>query len=287
VHLAFPTGTNVVASKQNPYLFMMGMTAAVQGYGLGDYLSKLPYTKYYIIGSDYVYGHQLIDYAWGRLTKINNKGTKMGEAWPASGAADFTPYITAILSAKPEAVLAALPGIDDSNFIKQAKGFGYFDKVVHTTVMGLSPSVTVAFGKDMPTGIIGGSNYDSIYCEQKYAEAKAFNAKYNAKAGNYTNVYGDAQEAYDAGRALFAAIQAAGTTAADKLIPVLENVKLATGPRGDAYMLPATHRFVQSCYVGVTTYIPDCKYAVLKDTKEYKGLDFLMSDAEIMAGWKK
>ncbi len=45
----------------------------------------------------------------------------MVEAWPKLGQADFTPYITQLLSAQAEVVYSGLWGVELVAFIRQAK----------------------------------------------------------------------------------------------------------------------------------------------------------------------
>ena len=286
VHLAFPTGTNVLEGKFNHYLFMMGTTADLTSFTVATYLADLPYKNYYTIGLDYVFGHQLRDYAWQRLTKLRPDVKKIDEAWPKVGTEDYTPYVTAIISAKPDAVIAALPGIDDSNFIKAASGFGYFDKVKHVTLIGGNLSTVVPFGKDFPKGVIGGSNYALPYALDKYPVGKTFIDKYNARAGNYKWYLNNAFIAYDAIRMLAKAIEQSKATRGDALITAIENSKI-DGGRGTLEMRPATHLLMNPGYVGVTAFTPDYPFAVLDNAKEYRGLDYMLSDQQIEAGWKK
>jgi len=58
---------------------------------------------------------------------ITNKGVlkKLGESWWKVGEPDFTPYITAILSAKPDAVIVATGGRDCVPFLKAAQTTGF------------------------------------------------------------------------------------------------------------------------------------------------------------------
>jgi branched-chain amino acid transport system substrate-binding protein len=284
--LAFPTGTNVVAPRFNKYLFMVSQTADLCGFALGEYLASKPFKTYYTIGLDYIYGHQLVEYTWSRLKERKPQVVKVGEAWPKIATEDYTPYITAILAKKPDAVIAGMAGIDDTNFMKQAKGFGYFDQVQHATVIGLSYNNRVPAGKSFPENVIGGSHYDERYYEGKYPAYKSFNEKFDRKAGDYKYFYGTSHVAYDTMYLLVGAIKKAGSTQADKLVEALENSQV-DGTRGKIEMLGKTHRLANPWLVGVSTYEKGFPYAVLKDIKEYRGLKYMLSDQAIMEGWHK
>ena len=66
---------------------MAGRAAAVA-------LAKKPYTKYWICGDDYEYGHDIATAVWNGLKKLKPGVQLMGQSWWKVGEADFTPYIT-------------------------------------------------------------------------------------------------------------------------------------------------------------------------------------------------
>jgi ABC-type branched-subunit amino acid transport system substrate-binding protein len=57
----------------------------------------------------------------------------LGQSWWKVGEPDFTPYITAILSAKPDAVIIATGGRDCVPFLKAAKATGFNERAFRSS----------------------------------------------------------------------------------------------------------------------------------------------------------
>ena len=90
-------------------------------YAPAYYVKDLPYTKYWIMGPDYAYGHSMAEMFVEKLKEIKPGFVVLGESWPKFGTTDFTPYISAIMAAKPEAIYSSVWGADWVAWLKQAK----------------------------------------------------------------------------------------------------------------------------------------------------------------------
>ena len=119
----------ITGEKGHKYLFRGCPSAAIEGIAGGYYAASKPFKKWYIIGDDYEYGHSIADNFWKGLTKFKPEVEKVGEVWPKLKETDYTPYLTALMAKKPEAVYAAFGASGLISFMKQAKLFGLFDKV--------------------------------------------------------------------------------------------------------------------------------------------------------------
>jgi len=96
---------------------------------------------------------------WKGLTSHKKEVEKAGEIWVKLGETDHISYLTAVMAKKPEAICLAFGASGLIPFVKQAKMFGLFDKIP-VFAFGLADSVFAkVLGKDMPTGVYGGSNY--------------------------------------------------------------------------------------------------------------------------------
>src|SRR5271157_1616932 len=116
--------------KWNHYTFRSGTCNSQEANSLALYAAQdKKLVKFYNIGPDYEYGRTMWDIFKARMAKENPQAQFLGEQWPKLFAADYTPYINAILAAKPDAVYCSLWGGDLVAFIKQAKPFGLFDKM--------------------------------------------------------------------------------------------------------------------------------------------------------------
>jgi branched-chain amino acid transport system substrate-binding protein len=104
----------------------------------------------------------------------------IGEYWPKLGEKDYTPYITAILAKNPDIIWSGLWGGDFIGFVKQAKGYGIFEK--YTFVGNADPASLQALGGDAPEGIYGWDRAP-VYAIDTPA-MKAFVSAYQAKNHN-------------------------------------------------------------------------------------------------------
>ncbi len=102
----------------------------------------------------------------------------VGEFWPKLGEKDYTPYITAMLAKNPDMIWSGLWGGDSIGFIKQAKGYGLFEKVPY---MGNTDASSLqALGTDAPEGIYGWDRAPAYAIDTPAMTAfvKAYQAKY-------------------------------------------------------------------------------------------------------------
>ena len=118
----------ITGEKGHNYVFRACPSAAIEGLAGGAYAAQKPLKKWYIIGDDYEYGHSIADNFWKGLKKNKPEVVKVGEAWPKLRETDYTPYLTALVAKKPDAVYAAFGASGLISFMKQAKLFGLFEK---------------------------------------------------------------------------------------------------------------------------------------------------------------
>jgi len=78
----------------------------------------------------------------------------MGQTWWKVGEPDFTPYITAILNAKPEFVIVATGGGSMVPFQKAAKATGLNQKIPFYQHTAIELSTLAPQGLDAPEGFM-------------------------------------------------------------------------------------------------------------------------------------
>ncbi|MCG2741564.1 MAG: ABC transporter substrate-binding protein, partial [Syntrophaceae bacterium] len=122
--VTFSKSEKIIGEKGHPYVFNMNENTAMAGRAAAVALAKKSYVKYWIAGDDYEYGHSIADSLWNNLKKLKPQVQKVGESWWKVGEADFTPYITQILAAKPDFIIVATGGSGRVNFQKAAKATG-------------------------------------------------------------------------------------------------------------------------------------------------------------------
>lgn len=177
----YSKSSNITGAKGHKYVFSMNENTEMAGKAAAVGLAKLPYVNYWIAGDDYEYGHAIADGVWENLKKIKPDVKLLGKSWWKVGEPDFTPYITSILSAKPDAVIIATGGAGCVPFLKAAKATGFNERVPFFMHTATELSTLRPLGLDAPEGVIGTSNYYFYYPETP--ENKAFVEEYQKAYG--------------------------------------------------------------------------------------------------------
>jgi branched-chain amino acid transport system substrate-binding protein len=274
----YPSGTQICGEKGHRYVFKPANNNSDNvGFSVAEYLAEKPWTKYYLIGTDYVFGHETIDNAWKRLTERKPNVKKLGELWPKFGERDYVSYITSIMASNPEVVIAQLPGPSSVDFIRQAKGLGFFKKIKFVDSLWTTAE-QVALGKEMPQDIIGATEFELAYCTKNYPIAKKVVEKYEREfkdRNSSTAVIG-----YNSMLFVAEAMKKAGSADVEKIIDAMEGLEIDTGV-GRVKCLKYSHRGVVPQFIGVTTFVPQYPFAMLKDVKVYQGDKVMFSEDEI------
>jgi branched-chain amino acid transport system substrate-binding protein len=265
VHIA--RSHRITGEKGHKYLFRGCPSAAIEGIAGGYYAATKPHRAWYIIGDDYEYGHSIADNFWKGLTKYKPGVEKVGEAWPKLKETDYTPYLTALMAKKPDAVYAAFGASGLLSFMKQAKLFGLFDKVpvfAFALADSLFPKV---LKENMPIGAYGATNYLWYYPDTP--ANKAFVKKYleyTTKAGKpdpYPSGIG-AFGGYCSAKFLIGAITKAGSVDTQKVIKALEGMTIETAI-GPVKMRVCDHQAITPAFWGQIANIPGYPFPVMKD----------------------
>ncbi len=258
----------ITGEKGHKYVFRGCPSADIEGLAGGAYAAQKPFKKWYIIGDDYEYGHSIADNFWKGLKKNKPDVEKVGEAWPKLKETDYTPYLTALMAKKPDAVYGAFGASGLISFTKQAKLFGLFEKVP-VFVYALGDSLFPKVLKDkMPIGAYGGNNYLWYYPDdkanrdfvKKYAE---FTKKKTGKADLYPSgigVFGG----YCAARFLTQGILKAGTTETPKVIKALEGLTIPS-PVGPIKLRACDHQASTPAFWGKLAVVKGYPFPIMKD----------------------
>ena len=257
----------ITGEKGHKYVFRGCANSAIEGLAGGAYAAQKPYKKWYIIGDDYEYGHSIAENFWKGLKKNKPDVVKIGEAWPKLKETDYTPYLTALVAAKPDAVYAAFGASGLISFFKQAKLFGLFEKLpVFAFALGdsLFPKV---LKENMPVGAYGGANYLWYYPETP--ANKDFVKRYlefTTKKGHpdpYPSGIG-AFGGYCSAKFLTTAILKAGTTDTEKVIKALEGLTIETAI-GPIKLRACDHQAETPAFWGLLAKLPGYPFPVMKD----------------------
>ncbi|HEX9191525.1 MAG TPA: ABC transporter substrate-binding protein [Candidatus Deferrimicrobiaceae bacterium] len=147
--------TALTTEKFQPYYFRVSNNTYQSAAAAALYAKdKKDWKKYYVIGPDYEYGHRTWEDFWMLLGKKRTDVQLVGQAWPKLFEPDYTPYITAILNAKPDVLVTTFWGGDTVAFIKQALPHKLFDKM---KFYNYDAGGNYELLEAMPTGLPGGA----------------------------------------------------------------------------------------------------------------------------------
>ncbi len=258
------------------YVFSTGENTAMAGKAGGVALADKPYTTYWLAGDDYEYGHAIADAAWRNLQALKPGVEMVGESWWKPGEPDLTPYLTAIMAAKPDAVIFCTGGASMANIMKATAATGMADELpiwIHTAT---DYSVLKSLGTEAPTGVLGTADYHFYFPDT---------AKHRAFVEAFETAYGHppgfpAFHGYVTAHLIADAYEKAGSLDKEKFIDALEGLKVDS-PVGQLEMRACDHQLMLPMYMGVTIQSPDYDFLVADDIVTLSGEDVMPSCDEI------
>ena len=162
----------------HPYIFRVSSTTLAEGRTAAAIMSKWPNIKRIAtIAPDYTYGRQAIGDFVAYLRKLRPDIQIVDQQWPRLGEPNLTPFITAQLSAHPDAVMCDEYGGDFITLVKQATPLGYFKAVNNRLIDGGevgSVDIAKALGDSYPYGITADAYDPVIWKEGEPPEHREF-----------------------------------------------------------------------------------------------------------------
>jgi branched-chain amino acid transport system substrate-binding protein len=139
LHLnAISNSSTTVYQNYTPYSFLFGPDSQSQSGSVVVAVSKLVKQKgwktYVTLGQDYEWGRDTQRMFVDELKKRAPEAKLVKEFWSRLGETDFSSYVTAIMSMKPDFMYGAIAGKDNEAFIQQAKASGLFKVVTYPGV---------------------------------------------------------------------------------------------------------------------------------------------------------
>jgi branched-chain amino acid transport system substrate-binding protein len=282
--------TALTTEKFQPYYFRVSNNTYQSAAAAAIYANdKKEWKKYYVIGPDYEYGHRTWEDFWMLLQKKRKDVQILGQAWPKLFEPDYTPYITAILKAKPDVLVTTFWGGDTVAFIKQALPYKLFDKMKFFNYDGGGNyELLEAMPTGLPKGLVLSARHHLNWPNTKLNQE--FVKKFKAKTGRFPSYA--AEGAYAGVYFIAEGVRQAGTAEdPDKLVAAMEKmkIKLPEDPDGfTSYMRPIDHQIVQAQAIGET--VPNKSYPpatmMLGNWQVYKAEDIIPSEEDILAARK-
>jgi branched-chain amino acid transport system substrate-binding protein len=138
------------------------------------------------------------------------KGEIADEVYVPLNQLDFSPELSRIAAAKPDAIYVFLPGGMGVNFVKQFRQAGLANDVKFLSAFTVDES-TLPAQQDAALGFFGGANWaPDLDTPQNKAFVAAYEKEFNAVPATY------AFQAYDAALLIDSAVRAAGGNVANK-----------------------------------------------------------------------
>jgi branched-chain amino acid transport system substrate-binding protein len=270
VFLAPVAETTRLTDPQNihPYVFRTNSNTDVEGLASATVMARWKDVKTVAtIGPDYAYGRDLIAAFVANLKKLRPDIQIVDQQWPKLGEPDFTSFITAQMSKKPDAVDCAVFAGDFVTFAKEATPRGYFkmidNRLVDSGAVGNIEEVR-ALGNDYPYGITSNTEDPVIWSG---ANEPPEHAKYIAALRKFTHEQyppSFAIQGYITINALADGIKKAGTTNSDAVSKALIGLTFDT-PVGKRTFSVKSHETFQPEFYGTMVKEAAYPFAVMKD----------------------
>ena len=274
--VSFSKSEKITGEKGHRYVFEVSENTVMIGKAAAAGLAKKPYIKYWIAGDDYEYGHACADATWNTLKKLKPKVELMGQSWWKVGEPELTPYLTAIATAKPDAVIFSPGGATITNLMKVSKTTGFAEKFPICLHTATEHSNLAPLGMDAPEGVLGTSNYHFYYpnTPKNKAFAKAFKDAYGREP-KVGALYG-----YLAAQFITKALEKTGKMDKEKFIDALGGLKVDS-PIGEIEMRAFDHQAMLPMFMGVTKKVAEYPFLVAGDIVTIPAKDLMPSIEEI------
>ncbi len=250
----------IAGEKGHRYVFMLNESTSQVGKGAAVALSKKPYVNYWIAGDDYEYGHAVADDIWNHLKALKPEVKILGQSWWKRGEPDFTPYITSILSAKPDCVIVATGGSGCVPFLKAAKATGFNERVPFFMHTAAELSTLRPLGLEAPEGVLASSNYQFYF--PNTPENKEFTNEFKKAYGRYPS-WGTLI-GYVTAQFIEEAYKKAGKVDREKFVDAMEGMTVAS-PMGKIEMRKYDHQLMLPLFVGTTKKVPEYDFLIATD----------------------
>lgn len=262
--------------KGHRYVFSTGENTYMAGKAGAVALAKKPYKKYWIAGDDYSYGHDIGNAAWRNLKQLKPEVEKIGESWWKVGEPDLIPYITSIVTAKPDAVIFCTGGASMTNVLKAIKATGMAEKVpiwIHTAT---DHAVLKPLGPGAPEGVMGTMDYHFYYPDTSANKAfvQAFEAAYGVPPG-FPALHG-----YITAHFIAEGFKKAGSRNMEKFIDAVEGLQIDS-PVGRLEMRACDHQTTLPMYLGVTKKVPQYDFVISTDIITMTGAEVMPTCEEV------
>jgi branched-chain amino acid transport system substrate-binding protein len=279
---AISNSENITKVNFSPYTYQVVPNSYMQAkavvLGVAALAKKKGWKNYITIASDYEWGRSTQNNTVALLKQYAPELTLTKEYWPALGETQYTSYITAIMSQKPDFVIGSLASKDNVAWNQQAKAYGFFDKIPYPGSL-ISVSELILQAKTLTRGLVGLCRAP-FFAHLDVPMMANFVANFRKVYDRYPSDW--AVMEYDAVYVLKQGIEKAGSIDSDKVKDALKGATVDT-TRGRLYFREIDNQLSCSSYLGVVADDPKYPFPIYHDLVEVKGPDSWRPEAEIEA----
>ncbi|QLK25452.2 ABC transporter substrate-binding protein [Natrinema zhouii] len=251
-------------SVGNDYVYRCSNTVAHDMYGAAQTASELDATDWATIGPNYAFGTETWNYFQAFMNGFDVDATFETEQFPELETNDYSPFISSILDADPDAVITPLWGSDLTTFLGQAEDSGWFDQIDHTLFsVGMGTDLP-SDGSPLPEGEWASTRYDPFVPDIE--ENQTFRETYIEEYDTLPTY--NAEGAYRAVYLYKNAIEEGGSVNADDLIDQFSGMQ-HTGPVGEYEFTENNQASVASIW-GEVSYSDEHESNVLEPVNRYE-----------------
>jgi ABC-type branched-subunit amino acid transport system substrate-binding protein len=218
----------------SPWMYVNGWVPEQEVAPIVDYFDKAKGAKtFYLFGNDYAFGRGMLDFT---KKYIEQRGGKViGEEYLPIDGTDWTPILSKIRAAKPDALISATAGgAPNVALVKQLKSSGL---TLPYGNLAIDEGTAKGMG-DVATGVFMTASYLTSIDSP---ENRKFMAALDKKFGKDVKTPNELSEPqYEAFFLYKAAVEKAGSTDSAKVIKALGEVSF-DGPRGKVSMDRSRH----------------------------------------------
>jgi len=251
--------SSMTGSKCNKNFFRPGGSTDGRSAALAQWAVKKGYTRIAAIVQDYSFGQEALAAFKKKMLELNPKAEFVAELYHPIGTKDFAPYISQIISAKPEVVFTSNWGNDLMLLLKQGKPMG----VKTPFICYFANDDVMIKGVANDEAVIGSLGVDIYMISVPTEENKSFIKKFHKDKGHYpVSMVG---KAYTATMFWAEAIKKASSTKTEEVINAWEGLEY-NGPAGKWVMRACDHQAQVPYWAGkIVKDNPFFDHAFMKD----------------------
>jgi len=262
---AEPLTDTIAWSQGNRYTFRLRPGTYVQAAMLAEEAAKLPAKRWATVAPNYEYGKSAVTAFKTLLSEKRPDVEWVDEQWPAQFKIDAGATVQAVARSNPDAIFNVTFGSDLAKFVREGKLRGLFEGREVVSILGGEPEWIDPLKDEAPEGwIVTGYPWYAIDTPAH----TAFREAYMKKFDDYPRL--GSVVGYSAVRTIAKALEAAGSTDADKFIEAMKGLDVET-PLGPITFRTADQQSTMGTYVGRLTvkdgmpHMQDWKYGDGKD----------------------